>query len=260
MTSRQYDAIERWFDSFVSRYLSDDRESRRNYDLKVDHTRRVVSIMDRLTGSTGMERGEALLFRTVALCHDVGRFPQYKRFKTFNDLTSCNHAALAVSTLRREGALSILSPEEESLVLQGVALHNRFHLPPTLPPLVGTVARYIRDADKLDIWRVMIGYFSSPPGERASAVVWELPDTGRCTPEVIDEIVASRVVNRSLLRTADDFKLLQLSWVYDLSLPESYRLLAEFGYIDRLEGILSHDPAASCAVGAVRRFLEGKES
>lgn len=259
MTSADYGVIQRWFSTFVSRYASADAGAQRNYDLKVEHTRRVVAIMERLTTASGMGEGDRLLLESVALCHDVGRFPQYERYGTFNDMTSCNHAALAVSTLRREKALAHLPWDEESLILQGVALHNRFQLPPTLPPRVETIARFIRDADKLDIWRVMIDYFTETPQRRASAVVWELPDTGHCTPAVIDEIVAGRVVNRSMLRTADDFKLLQLSWVYDLALPCSHRLLGEFGHIDRLADLLSHDPEAWRAIDAVREFLSQQE-
>lgn len=254
MNANEYERIEGWYSTFVARYPGETPDDRRNYDLKREHTLRVVSIMDRLSGAERLGEGDPLILRTVALCHDVGRFPQYARYRTFNDDASCNHAAMAVSVLRHEGALSFLPPEEESLILQGVAFHNRFEIPPSLPHRVADIVRFIRDADKLDIWRVMIEYFTAPACRRASAVVWELPDTGRCSPEVIGEVAGGRVVNRKLLRTVDDFKLLQLSWVYDLSFPSSYRLLKEFGYVESLSELLSHDPAAAPAVAAVEAY------
>ena len=37
----------------------------------------------------------------VALLHDVGRFEQYKRYGTFNDRKSVNHAALGVEIMKK---------------------------------------------------------------------------------------------------------------------------------------------------------------
>src|SRR6185369_2525404 len=177
---------------------------------------------------------ERALAVAIAICHDVGRFPQYRQYGTFNDATSTNHAALAVQTLKEEGILEGLEDHERCLLLQAVALHNVFILPEDLDSDLRRFAMLIRDADKLDIWRVLIEYCTSPPEERASAVIWELPDTGGCSESALEEVVAGRMLNRSFLKTADDFKLLQLSWVFDLNFDESFSIVTERGYITTL--------------------------
>lgn len=254
MNERQLNEITDWFDRFVARFRGATPAEQRNYDLKIEHTARVRIIMDRLTASLGLPPEERALAAAIALCHDVGRFPQYRLYGTFNDATSANHGALSVQTLKEEGVLDGLGAEERNMLLQGVALHNVFLLPEDLPPVVRRFALLIRDADKLDIWRVMIEYCSAPPEERASAVIWELPDTGACSPRALEEVASGRMLNRSLLATADDFKLLQLSWVFDLNFAESHAFMNERGYIGTLAGLLPRQAGCREAIAAVREF------
>jgi hypothetical protein len=44
----------------------------------------------------------------VALLHDVGRFPQYRRWRTFRDSESDNHARLSLEVIRHEAVLEHL--------------------------------------------------------------------------------------------------------------------------------------------------------
>ena len=250
--------IATWFDRFVATFHGETPAEQRNYDLKIDHTGRVRAVMERLTASLGLQPEDRALAAAIAICHDVGRFPQYRTYGTFNDATSINHATLAVQTLKSEGCLEGLDDESRSVLLQAVALHNVFTLPKDLPPVVSPYASLIRDADKLDIWRVLIEYCSTSPEERASAVIWELPDTGVCSDNALGEVVAGRMINRDLLATADDFKLLQLSWAFDLNFEESFRILAERGYLVTLAELLPCQPGCQEAVDAVNEFVRSR--
>jgi hypothetical protein len=60
------------------------------------------------------------------------------------------------------------------------------------------------------------------------------------------------------LRTLDDFKLLQLSWIYDLNFAPSLKLVAERNIIDDIERELPGEPDIRRAVGAVRKYVERK--
>jgi len=247
-----------WFDRFVASFTAPSPEEQRNYDLKIEHTERVLAIMERLAAFLNLSSAERALASIIAICHDVGRFPQYRQYGTFNDATSVNHAALAVQALKEDGILEGLDEKSRTLILQAIALHNVFTLPDNLDPYVRRFAMLIRDADKLDIWRVLIEYCSLPPQERASAVVWELPDTGLCSSAAMEEVIAGRMINRSLLATADDFKLLQLSWAYDLNFKESFKILAERGYIETLAALLPDQPGCNEAASVVRKFIQSK--
>lgn len=255
MDNDQLAPIADWFDRFVTTFVAATPAEQRNYDLKTEHTGRVRAIIERLAASLNLAEAQRSLAAIIAICHDVGRFPQYRQYGTFNDATSVNHAALAVRTLKEAGTLESLAAESAAVVLQSIALHNVFLLPPDLDPTSRLFAMLIRDADKLDIWRVLIEYCSAPPLERASAVVWELPETGFCSEPALEEVIAGRMINRTLLATADDFKLLQLSWAYDLNFAESFRILSERGYLATLAAFLPDQPGCCDAVRAVNIFV-----
>jgi hypothetical protein len=255
MKEFQLSGITAWFDRFVATFKQDNPADQRNYDLKVDHTRLVRANIDRLAASLQLSTADRSLASAIAICHDVGRFPQFRDFGTFNDATSINHATLAVETLKHEGILDSLAEGQRSILLQAVALHNVFVLPDNLDPVVRRFTMMIRDADKLDIWRVLLEYCSAKPGERASAVTWELPDTGACSELALAEVAAGRMLQRNLLATADDFKLLQLSWVFDLNFDESFRMLAEQGYIWALARLLPSQPGCREAIAVVEHHV-----
>ena len=129
---------------------------------------------------------------TVAgLCHDVGRFPQYRRYRTFRDGISANHGRLGVEALTRYGGLDWLPPADRHLVRLAVAVHNRKLLPPAVAArqdAAGTLVRIVRDADKLDIVRVIVDYFRHP-GPKDPVVFLNLPDIpDRFNPDLITAI------------------------------------------------------------------------
>ena len=255
MTKQQLRKISSWFDSFVATFRGKTSEEQRNYELKIVHTQQVRALSERLAASLNFTSEERALAAAIAICHDVGRFPQYQRYGTFNDTASTNHATLALQTLKKEGILYPLAAEERSVLLAAVALHNVYILPPDLDPLVRRFALLIRDADKLDIWRVMIENCNAAPEERASAVFLELPETGLCSPRALQEVTAGRMPNREVLTTVDDIKLLQLSWAYDLNFVESFKIMSEQGYLETLANLLPDQPGCREAAEAVRAFV-----
>jgi hypothetical protein len=258
MTAPQLNALAAWFDDFVATFAGASAAKQRNYDLKVEHTYEVCANIERLTAVLKMEPEERRLASAIALCHDVGRFPQYQHYGTFNDATSLNHATLAIQTLNAVGILNPLADDVRSLLLSAVALHNVFTVPEDLDPILSLFVLLIRDADKLDIWRVLVEYYASGPETRASAVVLELPDTGFCTESALKEVAAGRMPNRDLLVTVDDIKLLQLSWVYDLNFDESFAIMAERGYLEDLADLLPCQEGRQEAVDAVRAYVQSR--
>ena len=61
--------------------------------------------------------------------HDAGRFPQYRRWRTFRDSESDNHARLGLEVMREQQVLAHLSPDEQLLIEEAVRFHNLLALP-----------------------------------------------------------------------------------------------------------------------------------
>lgn len=255
MDETRLSEIEAWFGAYCRSFAGDDEEARRNYDLKEQHTGKVRENIRLLAESVGMAGSELAMAEVVGLLHDVGRFEQYRRYRTFLDRESVNHAALGVEVIRRHDLLAGLPDQEAETVIQAVRFHNVFMVPPSIQ---GEERRYldlIRDADKLDIWRVFMEYFDLPEEERASAAGLGFADDPSCTPAVLACLERQEMVNLALLKTLNDFKLLQLSWVFDLNCPESFRLAGQQGHLARLAASLPAGAEVERALQTVWDFL-----
>ncbi|MBI1920400.1 MAG: HD domain-containing protein [Geobacter sp.] len=258
MNRECHEQLVRWFQSHCASFYTDVTDDQKNILLKEEHTHRVRDNMDILAESLGLTENDRLLAATVALFHDVGRFEQYLKYRTFKDSASENHAAIGARILAEHGVLREFSPDELTTVIRAVALHNVYHIPDGLTERDLLFLRLIRDADKLDIWRVFIEYYALPHDERASAVGLGFADMPECSPEVVEALAQREMVNLSLVRTLDDFKLLQLSWVYDLNFPVSLRLFRERGYLESFESLLPQTPEVARALKSLRDFIQEK--
>lgn len=256
MNAAALDLLKQWFTRYCSGYYSDSDETRRNILLKETHTYNVCADIVLLARAEKLGSEAVLTAEAVALFHDVGRFEQYRRYRTFRDSDSVNHALLGEGILEENGVLGFLPEPERRVILQAVRLHNVFRIPDEVDAEALPFVRLIRDADKLDIWRVFIELFEAPQEERASAAVLGLPDTGSYTADLLQSIYRKEMISLSRLRTLHDFRLLQLSWVFDLNYPSSLRLLRERACIDRLAAHLPDDPEIGRAVRFLRRHLE----
>jgi HD domain-containing protein len=239
MNASQLDDLVAWFDSYVEPFMATDEEGVKNIRLKIVHTRKVREAMALLSAGESLSENESLIASAVALLHDVGRFPQYRRWRTFRDNDSANHASLAIDVIRAENILAGLDQSEQLLIEEAVRFHNLLKPPARFKSPTRRYIDLIRDADKLDIWRVFVELLAQPPEERASAATLGLDDLpGTVSYDCIAALNAGFIVNLDTVSCYNDFKLLLISWVYDLTCATSRRILLERGYIPALADTL----------------------
>jgi hypothetical protein len=235
------DNFRRWFDSYSSRFFRDDEFVNAHLRTKQEHTAQTCREILVLAEQLALDEHQKQIAEMVALFHDVGRFPQFAEYRTFNDGKSVDHARLSIEVLRREGILDVLRREDRQWVETAVEQHNRKALPAPLTGQALLFAKLIRDADKLDIFRQIAESYDerqkSPMRQRLEI---EFPDEPRCSPAVVEAILKEEVVDYGALRTLSDMRLCQLAWVYDLNFGVSLTRLCERGFPQQ---ILSHLPA-----------------
>lgn len=249
MNTSQLADLFSWFDSYVEPFLATDEEGVKNILLKIEHTRRVCEAMTLLSGGEGLSEKESLIASAVALLHDVGRFPQYRRWRTFLDSASDNHARLAIEVIREENVLASIDPAEQLLIEEAVRFHNMLAPPARIHSPTRTYINLIRDADKLDIWRLFVDLVAQPPEERPTAATLGLDDLpGAVSDACIAALNSGSIVRLETITCFNDFKLLQISWIYDLTSATSRRILHERGYIPALAATLPERPDIRKAV------------
>ena len=235
----QLDRFRHWFDAYAGGFYGDDAYINANLQLKQEHTHRTRAEMVLLAGELGLDDDETRIAELIGLLHDVGRFPQFAQYRTYNDPRSVNHCRLGVQVLRAEGVLDVLSSQERRWVETAVGLHGRKCLPSALNGRALLLAKLIRDADKIDIFRIVVEnyrqYREDPEGFLLEI---ELPDVPEYSPEVLEAIMNEQLVDSARLRTLNDAKLCQLGWVYDLNFTASLRRIEQCHFLPELFSFL----------------------
>ncbi len=227
-----------WFHCYVEEFYFGTEEDVASIDLKRDHSLRVLEEATMLAASLQLTSPMADIVRIAALFHDVGRFPQYRHHKTYNDRESLNHARLGFAVMRGSDILDGLLPEHRKLVLGAIFFHNRPLLPPRLSSTQALILRIIQDADKLDIIPTVMA--SLEPGAPSGRVVsLGLPlDPDRYSETVFRKIVSRQPVDMSEMVWLNDFKLMLLGWLPTLNFPASRQAVLKRRYPQRLLALL----------------------
>lgn len=216
MTAADHTQLETFFADYTHRFAGADGRLHPMQQLKVDHSRRVVENAVKIMSAEGWPRPQRLLGSACALLHDVGRFSQYAQFATFEDQKSFNHAARGAQVLQEEGALETLSVADREAILVSVRHHNAREIPAALPVAQTELLHLVRDADKLDIFRVFEDAVREGHLEDHPEIAWSLPERGPVNPALLEAVSAGRTVSYSLVHSLCDFVLIQVGWLRSL--------------------------------------------
>ncbi len=258
MTEKDLQFFKNWYSEYSQSFQTSDEEDWKNLSLKITHTHHVCEHITAIARDLSLSINEILLAEAVALFHDLGRFRQYSEYKTFQDRQSKNHGLLAAITLLENEVLTGLPEQEQKLILQSIKFHNAYKIPNIFDDYSKMYLQMVRDADKLDIFRVFIKYYESPPEERASETAFGLPDTDDYSKTVMSYLNNRHTASYKSLKTENDFKLLKLSWIYGLHFNYSLRLVQKNKYINTLAGKLPQTDEIKSAVKEVENYVKEK--
>jgi putative nucleotidyltransferase with HDIG domain len=230
------------FKRYVKLYYGEDEFINRNISLKEDHTLRVLDIARRICSEEKLDPPTAEMAVFAALYHDIGRFEQFKTYRTFIDGASVNHAHLGAEILRNNNLLEGLDTPDAGIVITAVECHNMKEIPSDLPHIAETVLKVVRDADKIDIMQILCEYYNQRSSAANEALELGLPDTPGYTAEIYDDVYNGRGVLNSLRKNYNDMKLGHLAWIYDLNFSSSFRIYRENNYVGKIIRHLPDNP------------------
>lgn len=256
MNSDLVTSLKDWFAGYVSRFYTNDPEYNRPINLKEEHTKRVCGNIIMIGNELGLSQEDLITAEIIALFHDVGRFRQYKIYHTFVDAISVNHARMGLKQIGIHKVFSGLPKDKKLLISKAIAYHNSAYLPEGEDEITLLFMKLIRDADKLDIWKVFLDYYAEK--RHNDAVVLGLPDKPSFTEKVIESIRMRESAKMKDLKTLNDFKLLQISWVFDINFIPSFRAVKNNNFIDMLEDTLPKVSEITGAVKIARDYVNSK--
>ena len=225
--------IKKWFFDYVQSFKNDDMELLENVLLKEKHTAQVCKEIVGIGNSLGLRQDELYLAEIIALLHDIGRFEQYKIYRTFADCKSVNHAELGVDILQKNRVLDTLNEPARTLVVKAVKYHNRASLPGDETDECIFFTKLLRDADKLDIYRVVTEYYLvQQNGKQNKTIELDLPNTPDVSTAVCESLLNKTIVNIKDIKNLNDFKLLQIGWIFDINFSATFFKVKSRRYLE----------------------------
>ena len=244
--------IQRWFRDYADDFRGPDGKLPSLLQLKLDHSLRVAEDARGMARDLGWTEADMNTAEAIGILHDVGRFSQYVEFKTLSDRHSINHAARSWEVVDQEIVLSGVSTTDCQRIKDAILHHNDIEIPAGVPKDSLPFVRLVRDADKLDIFMQFHEMASNDKLEAHPELVFGVGLDGPVNPELVDMIRARRNVPFSMVKSLTDFKLIQMSWVYDIHYPQAFDRMAHRDIIDKLESLLPASPEAKEVVNMAR--------
>jgi HD superfamily phosphodiesterase len=258
ISQKDVNNFKEWFDTYVCTFKTGDEHQHENIALKEEHTRRVCKEILGIGKDLGLEEHELCLAETAALFHDIGRFEQYACYQTFVDSQSVDHSLLGIKILKENDVLCGLDRPVQDLILRAIRYHNRATLPGEETETCLFFTKLLRDADKLDIWRVVTDYYHQKDGKRNNVIECGLPDTPAISEEVYHDVMNKKIVDVKHVKNLNDFKLLQIGWVFDINFSPTFQRIKTRRYLDMLRDVLPKSRKIRDVFAVAQSFLNGR--
>ncbi len=204
------------------------------FELKVVHTYHVVDNARLIAEKLQLSEEDMKLAELIALLHDVGRFEEITYLKQFDNATF-NHAEHGVKMLFEDGLIRKIIEDDsyDEIIKVAIANHNRLRVEEGLDERALLHSKIIRDADKLDNFRVK-------KEEKIEAIFpGRVKDKEHIEGSTVSDKVYETVLNKECVniydrQTALDCWVCVLAFVYDLNFKETFEIIKEKNYVDVL--------------------------
>lgn len=249
MKTKDYQMAQQCFRDYVKNYDVKDGMVK----LKTVHTFHVVDIAEMIAKDLKLNEEDLVLAKIIALLHDIGRFEQIRRYHTFYDSKSVNHALLGVEVLKENNLIAEFVKEEnlQKIVLQAIANHNRFQIDPNLDERTLLHSQIVRDADKTDIFRVR----AEDPLIDVVGYTEEEMNQSTITKEVYEEFQKNHVVLSKLRKTPLDAWVSATAFIFDYNFVTGLKILRDKKRIDQtMNRIHCTDPITSKQLEEIRNY------
>lgn len=219
------------FKNFLDSY--EDKESL-SFKLKVTHTYQVAETSKYVAEKLNLSSEDVELAELIGLLHDIGRFEELKVTQELNS-SNFNHATYGSQMLFEKNLIRnfIEDRQYDEIIKKSIENHNRLSMEEDLNEQELLHSKIIRDADKLDNFRVK-------KDEKVEASFpKKVYNENDMEESSLSDKVYNSILNKTLVDIHDrvtplDYWACILAFAFDLNFDVTYRLLKENNYINIL--------------------------
>ena len=205
-----------------------------NIKLKVKHTYEVVKKSEYISRGLGLNEENIELAKVIALLHDIGRFEQVKQTNDFLDNTGFDHADYGVKILFEDNLIKkfVEDSQYDNIIKQSIYNHNKYKIEEGLNKLELLHSKIIRDADKLDNFRVKeTEHFKNifPSKYNSETINYE-----QVSQQVYQDFMKHKCIKLEDRKTQIDYWVCVIAFIFDLNFSISLKYIQDKNYIDIL--------------------------
>lgn len=239
--------IDQKFKEYINTFNIEDK----NIYLKYEHTLEVVKFSESIARKLNLNEEEINLAKAIAYFHDIGRFEQVTQTNTFLD-SVMDHADYGIDLLFNRGLIEKFNIDKKyyQVIYKAVKNHNKLEIIDELEKDEEIFVKLIRDADKIDIYRVRVKYMNN--------LFKGIPQEVN-----IKDFYRHKLINLKNIQTKSDSLLCVMAFVYDFNFKETKEVLKDTNYYqDFIENIKVDDDVKDIfnkAKEEVYKYLDMKE-
>ena len=218
--------LEEAFKEYVKNYDPEDKQVK----LKIYHIERVTNLARKMAEKLNLSEEDIQLAELIGLLHDIGRFEQIRLYHTFVDRKSVNHGELGAKILFEDGLIRnfIETDEFDEIIKKAIINHNRGKIEDGLTKRQLLHSKLVRDADKTDIFYLLI------TGDEKT--VWEVENMNNetVTDEIFREFIEDKHIDYKNIQTGGDRLVAHFAYIYDLYFRPTFTIFKEKNYVEKL--------------------------
>ena len=219
------------FKEYINSY---DNQNDPGFNLKVVHTYHVTDNAMMIAKELGLSEEDINLAGLIGILHDLGRFDELKNLKKFDSVGN-DHAMFASKILFEEGNITkfIDTREYDNIIQKAIENHSRKSIENGLGERELLHAKIIRDADKLDNFRV----------KKEEELENIFPKLVKRIEDMENSLISDTVLNSIRKEECVDIKdrvypldywVCILAFTFDINFKETLSIIKENDYINVL--------------------------
>ena len=205
----------RKFEKIINCYDLNDKDIR----LKYDHSYRVAELQVKYAKLLGFSKEDIEIAKVIGLVHDIGRFEQIKRYKTYMDHVSMDHGTFGAKLLFEDGLIEGICDNKEwyPIIKFAIIAHNQWQFKKCDDERMNMHAMLIRDTDKIDVL-----YLSGTLKETNL-----YPDDSKVSEKVKEYFWKHMLVDHRELKTHNDDFVVKFAYPLDINYGVVYKEIKE---------------------------------
>lgn len=214
------------------KYVSSYDSSITEIDRKIKHSLRVMEQSKNIAKSLNLNEEQINLATLIGLLHDIARFEQFSKYKTFSDYRSFDHGDMGAEILEKNNFIRkfIQTDKYDEIIKTAIRNHNKFSIEEGLDEETLLFAKIVKDADKIDIFY-----------EASELMLWHTDEEIKQVEEgVISEDYLETIKNHKCIYRDDkkrpkiDSIMLVVSFIFDTNFKYTFKYILENNFINKI--------------------------